>query len=85
MVNCGALVMEEDNTEFDSFKHECDRVALVPYQGEKESFIEMLRSGVLLSWVATNYSDCVDRGGQCGYSQSLSSFQCYCSDNPRSA
>ena len=83
-VNCGAIVMEEDTSEVESLKHECDRVASVPYQGEKESFIEMLRSGVLLSWVAANCSDCEDSGGQCGYSQSLSTFQCYCSDRPHS-
>lgn len=84
MVNCGALAMEEDDPEFERLKHRCDRVVSVPYEGEKESFIEALRTGVLLSWVANNCSDCAHSGGQCGYSQTLSAFQCYCSDRPHS-
>ncbi|KAJ8445310.1 hypothetical protein Cgig2_010668 [Carnegiea gigantea] len=80
MVNCGALAMEENDPEFEGLKHKCDRVVLVPYEGEKESFTEVLRRGVALRWVANNCSDCAHSGGQCGYNQTSSAFQCYCSD-----
>ncbi|TKY58134.1 serine/threonine-protein kinase [Spatholobus suberectus] len=45
---------------------------------------EALRKGFLLSWIASNCTQCASSGGRCGFDTDPNSyaFRCYCPDGP---
>ncbi|XP_031265748.1 LEAF RUST 10 DISEASE-RESISTANCE LOCUS RECEPTOR-LIKE PROTEIN KINASE-like 1.2 [Pistacia vera] len=43
---------------------------------------EVIKSGFLLNWTASNFSVCEESGGRCGFDASTYHFKCFCTDRP---
>ncbi|KAK7280438.1 hypothetical protein RJT34_25502 [Clitoria ternatea] len=46
---------------------------------------EAVRKGFLLSWTASDCSECSNTGGKCGFDSSIYKFRCYCTDRVHAA
>ncbi|XP_060969132.1 LEAF RUST 10 DISEASE-RESISTANCE LOCUS RECEPTOR-LIKE PROTEIN KINASE-like 2.4 [Cannabis sativa] len=43
---------------------------------------DVVRSGFMLNWIASNCSACEESGGRCGFLRHIYHFRCFCRDRP---
>ncbi|KAL2546264.1 putative serine/threonine-protein kinase [Forsythia ovata] len=49
------------------------------------NYMEILRRGFVLNWIASDCSICAESGGRCGFNESILHFKCFCPDRPHSS
>ncbi|XP_021749543.1 LEAF RUST 10 DISEASE-RESISTANCE LOCUS RECEPTOR-LIKE PROTEIN KINASE-like 1.2 isoform X1 [Chenopodium quinoa] len=83
-VNCGRLAVYKNDSNLQDLEKKCNGVVIeVPYYVEdqtKGKVMDMLERGVLLNWKAYNCTVCLKSGGQCGFDEPNSQFNCFCPD-----
>lgn len=83
-VKCGRLAVYRNDSIFKDLKGKCNGVVIaVPFNDDGMSdpkVLDMLERGVLLNWTAYNCSVCLNSGGQCGFDEANTQFNCFCPD-----
>ena len=86
-----AYYENKDEDESVNVSRVCGRESVVAVTteaaNENEGMVtrEVLRSGFILNWIASNCSLCESTGGRCGFDWTPHHFKCYCPDRPHSA
>lgn len=82
------LAMKTENPDLIYATGGCENVAVVPirdYSKDATDYLQLIRNGFDLNWMATNCSDCEASEGYCGYiGEPDNKFQCFCNDRPHS-
>ncbi|CAO2828491.1 unnamed protein product [Amaranthus hypochondriacus] len=82
-VKCGGIAVYKNDSKVKDLDKECNgEVTFVPYNGgDSHGRIEEdLGNGFILIWNAYDCLDCVNSGGQCGFDEKNTAFNCYCPD-----
>ncbi|XP_021867097.2 uncharacterized protein [Spinacia oleracea] len=81
---CGEIAVYRNDSRVNYLKEKCGGVITVSYNDEGSSrggrIIDKLGKGLMLNWTAYNCTDCLTSGGQCGFDDRYSQFNCYCPD-----
>ncbi|KAK1390017.1 putative serine/threonine-protein kinase [Heracleum sosnowskyi] len=65
----------------------CTTIAVAPihdYSEDETDYLQLIRNGFDIKWVATDCSECKASEGYCGYDGSVNKFKCFCDDRPHS-
>ncbi|KAK4484216.1 hypothetical protein RD792_011438 [Penstemon davidsonii] len=64
----------------------CERNVFSPVERRvgDNNFVEVLRRGFMMNWIASDCHTCEESGGRCGFNETTYHFRCFCPDRPHS-
>lgn len=84
-----SVVMYDGDENLSNATSNCETNVIVPVQrradGNIDGFgeaLDLLKTGVVLNWNASDCMRCSDSGGRCGFNETAGHFQCYCPTRP---